>query len=1096
MEFRLLGPVEAWHEGVRLALGGPKPRALLAALLLEPGRVVSAERLIDLLWDERPPGSARALIQTYVSTLRRRLGEANGEEIIETRPPGYLIRLRDEQLDRLMFGRLVEEGRQATGDGRHAEAARALGAALALWRGEALGGIGDVLRSEAAALDQKRLDVTEERIAAELLTGRYGGSSAELRAMVAAHPLRERARGQLMTALYGLGRQSEALTVYHEGRRALSDELGIDPGPELRRLYEMILRGEPATPNGAPAGHDTRPTKAPPDRTDLIEAPAAHTRLPAASPAPTRPFAASPAPLDAPPARARPAGAPAAREHPAASPPTRTRPAGAPPAEAGPVEWRPEVVPAQLPPCVADFTGRTAVAGDIAGRLAAPGHGPPVFVICGKAGVGKSALAVFAAHAAAGAYPHGQLFVDLRGCTDSPATSQEILARFLRALGVAPASLPESFQERLDLYRSILSRRRVLIVLDDARSERQVRPLLPGGRGCAVLVTSRGRFPGLDGAQAVDLDVLEEAAATELLASIVGRERIAAEPQAAARIVHLCGRLPLAIRTAGGRLATRRHWPLTTLVERLSDERRRLDELSAGDLEVRSSVAFSYRLLDEEAKKAFRRLGTLGVSDFPSWIVAPLLDLPVRDAEDVVERLVDAQLLDHTAVDAVGQVRYRLHDLLRVYAYERAEAEEPAETLREAVSRVLGQWLYLVAHVAERTPPGEIQLRREYATARPVSGELALRLLADPVAWLETETPALIAAIERAAAMDLDVAACDVAVALSFSVFFVRNRLAEWSRSHTAALAAARRAGNRMGEAMLLAAHGQICYEMDQYEQTGAYFRQALALFTEAGDVRGQAVVLAGLGGAYRESSRLREAIGHLNRSAAVFRTLGDDAAIGQTARLAASVHLELGDYDVLPAMLGQALDAYRRVGSKRGEALTLRTIGLAHRAVGDHARAEELSSRALRLFQEVGDRFMSAYAVQAVAKARIRQGTGDSTRPCLREALALCHVQGDRWGEALIRRTIGELHLAAGRWEPARVHLEEAIAMSDALNTPLASARARRDLAAVLELTGEAEGARLLLDRANEVFARYEAREHVELTKGEGPPSRLDLPE
>ncbi|MEO3809171.1 BTAD domain-containing putative transcriptional regulator [Sphaerisporangium sp. B11E5] len=1037
MEFRLLGPVEAWHEGRRLALGGPKPRALLAALLLEPRRVVAADRLIDLLWNDRPPVSARALVQTYVFTLRKALSVAGGEEIIETRPPGYLLRLRDEQVDRLVFDRLVDEGRQAGAGGGHAEAARAFGSALALWHGEALSGIGDVLRAEATALGQKRLDVIEERAAAYLTLGRYGESLPELSAAVRAHPLRERFRVQLMTALYGLGQQSEALALYHEGRRILSDELGVAPGAELQALYETILRGEPL-------------------------------------PSPSRPV---------------PAVSPPAVLSPAASLQNSADPSG-------PAEWRPEVAPAQLPPSVQDFAGRAAVVDEIAGHLTTAAHGPPVSVIRGKAGVGKSALAVFVAHAVAGAYPDGQLFAELHGCTDSPAVPDEVLARFLRGLGVAPASIPESADERLDLYRSILSRRHVLVVLDDARSEQQVRPLLPGGKGCAVLVSTRGRLAGLDGAQAVDLDVLEETAATELLAAIAGPARIAAEPEAARQIVRLCGRLPLAIRTAGGRLTARRHWPLTKLVERLSDERRRLDELSAGDLEVRSSVAFSYRLLDEQARTAFRRLGVLGVSGFPAWIVAPLLDLPVHEAENVVERLVDAQLLDHAAVDAAGEARYRLHDLLRVYARERAEAEERAEDSRAAVSRVLGEWLYLVRHVAECMPPGEIQLRRDYTTIRPVDPALARRLLADPVTWLETEMPALITAVERAAALDLDVAACDVAVALSFSVFFVGSRLDEWSRSQTAALAAARRVGNCLGEATLLAAHGQICYEMDRFESAIASFSQALSLFVEAGDVRGQAVVLAGLGGACREPGRLREAVGHLTRSAEIFQALGDDAGIGQTARLAASVHLELGDYEALPSMLANALDAYRRAGSRRGEALTLRTIGLVHRATGDYARAEELSHRALLLFRKIGDPFMAAYATQALAKARIRLGTGDTTSTGLEEALRVCRAQRDRWGEALVRRTIGELHLAGGRLEQARDHLEAALAVSYALDAPLAAARTRRDLASLRELTGDVEVARLLREQAIEVFARWEAREYRELTGAGGPPPRLDLPE
>lgn len=516
MEFRLLGPVEAWHEGRELALGGPKPRAVLAALLLEPGRVVSIDRLAGLAWNERPPDTARTLILTYISRLRRCLSVADAGEMIERTPPGYLIRLRDARLDRDVFDGLVGEGRRLLDAGRLVEAADAFGSALAVWRGASLGGVGGSLRAEAARLDETRLEVIEKRITVESLLGRYGELLPELTALVNEYTTRERLRGLLMTVLCGLGRQSDALAVYQEGRAILSRELGIDPAPDLQRLHAVMLR----------AGLLTQRSPSKPVRVDAaIESSA----------------------------------------------------------------W-PGVAPAQLPRAVPDFIGREDVIADLVTRLAESGHAPPVCVVSGKGGVGKSATAVHTAHLIAGFYPDGQLFADLRGCTDSPATPEDIMARFLRALGVDAAFLPESFQERVDVYRSILSRRRVLVVLDDARSESQVRPLLPGGPGCAVLITSRARFARVAGAHLTDLDVLDEHAAIELLTSLAGRARIDAEPDAAARIVRLCGCLPLAVRTAGARLAMRRHWPLGTLVGRLSDERRCLDELAVGDLEVRSSV--------------------------------------------------------------------------------------------------------------------------------------------------------------------------------------------------------------------------------------------------------------------------------------------------------------------------------------------------------------------------------------------------------------------------------------------------------------------------------------------------------------------------
>ncbi|MFC5833996.1 AfsR/SARP family transcriptional regulator [Nonomuraea insulae] len=997
MEFRLLGPVEVWDGEQRVPLGGPKPRALLASLLLSPGRVVSVDRLVDLIWGDRAPSTARELVQTYVSSLRRRLRP----EVITTRPPGYLLHFEGERFDLHLFEQFVAGGRLAAGEGRHQDAEQALRAAEALWRGPALGGIGETLQAEAARLEELRLTVIEERIAAELLLDRHGDLVAELTALVAAHPTRERIRGQLMTTLYRLGRSAEALAIFDSGRVTLAEELGLDPGPELRELQEAILRGDPTLSGAAP------------------------------------PY------------------------------------------------LRQRFAPKQLPPDVPDFTGRGDIIARLMPMLTASRTAPPVLIVSGKGGVGKSAVAIHLAHRAAERYPDGQLFADLRGTSDTPATEQEVLGRFLRAFGIEHEAQPESPEERADLYRSLMAQRQVLVVLDDARSEQQIRPLLPGGAGCAVLITSRGRLAGLAGAYMTDLDMMDGEAALALLGAVAGNDRVASEPEAAREIVRLCGLLPLAVRTVGARLATRRHWPLATMAARLTDERRRLDELTAGDVEVRASVSLSYRLLDEQARTAFRRLGLLGVPDFAPWIIAPLMDLPAADADDIAERLVDAQLVDFAALDATGQPRYRLHDLLRVFAAECAEAHDSEEERAAAVSRTLGSWLWLIDKIDSRVPSGEVTLRSDYASAYPVDDLVAHPAAADPAAWLDAEAPCLIVAVSRAASLDLDVAACDLAAALSFSHVFVANRLSEWRSSHEAALGAARRAGNRIGEAVLLAGLGHISYKLDRFDQVNEYLSAALPLFVEAGDVRGEAVALAGMGTACREQCRLREGLGHLTRSAAIFRRLGDHSAIGATARMAAAIHLELGEYEETWPLLDQALDAYRRAGGKRGEALTLRTTSLAHRALGNHAEAAELSAQALDMFRAIGDPLMAAFAVQSLVKAQIRQGHGAAALSLLVDAMEVCRSHLDRYGEALMQRTIGELHLSIGQLDLAEAHLTRSIAISEELHTPLPVARAKRDLAAVLAARGDTAAAEIVIAEASAVFAALDAREAGE------PPAR-----
>ncbi|MCT9935390.1 tetratricopeptide repeat protein [Planotetraspora sp. A-T 1434] len=1015
MEFRLLGPVEAWHGDRRLSLGGPKPRALLAALLLNSGKVISGDRLVDILWGERPPKSAHGLIQTYVYGLRRTLSAVGDEHTIETRPPGYLAHPKPEQVDLEIFERMVANGRSHAEKNDHQSAAEVMRAALQLWRGAALGGIGDALRGEAERLEEIRLTVLEERIDAELALGREMETVGELVELVKGQPAREHLRAQLIVTLYRLGRQADAMTVYHEGRQRLADELGVDPGAELQQLYGAMLRADPSL---------LRPTMPRPAEAVTLVGPA----MPA--PGPT-----------------------------------------------------PDVAPSQLPRSIADFTGREKQIDELTAILRAQSDAVPVCVISGKGGVGKSALAVKIAHEMADDFPDGQLYADLRGVTDSPTPPQEALGRFLRALGVQPAAIPETLQERVDAYRSLLAGRRLLIVLDDGGMEQQVRPLLPGSRTCAVLITARRRLAGLDGASLVDLDVLAAESAVELLARIAGRERAYAEQDAADRIAVLCGYLPLALRTAGARLVARPHWPLLTLAKRLADERRRLDELAAGDLEVRASVALSYRGLDELATKAFRRLGLLGVPDFAPWVVGALLGVGEATGEEVIERLMDAQLVDFVAVDTAGQLRYRLHDLLRVYAAERAEEEESAEECAAALNRALGGWLWLITHAAAKSPSGAVSLRRHYGMALPIGAEVAERAAADMTAWFNAEASALVVAVERAAAMDLDDVVCETAAALCSSAFSVDARFEDWSRTHEPALAAARRAGNLLGEATLLAGLGQLRCRQDRYAEAKELFHQALPLFKASGDTYGEAVALAGIGTACREQGDFSQALLHLGRAGITFQALHDDAGIGYVNRLAGSVMLDQGDYATAIALLEHALAAFRRLGSKRSQALTMRSIGLVHRASGNLTQAETLCTQAAVLLREAGDPLMEAYAVQALAKTRIRLGGDVSVLPDLVEALITCQRHGDRFGEGLIERTIGELHLARGRYDEAGAHLDRSVAIWDALDMPLFRARVMRDLASVRAASGDATAAEALRTQAIEIFAAFGTREYGELS-------------
>jgi DNA-binding SARP family transcriptional activator len=610
MEFRILGPVEVLDSTGSVELSASKVRTVLAVLLLARGRVVSDSRLAVMLWDEDPPGTAAAQIQTYVSRLRAKLGDAAR---IDRQRPGYALRIQPEQLDLVRFERFVATGREALMEGRNEEAAAALRSALAIWRGPALAGVTDYLSTaERPRLEETRLAALSDRIEADLALELHHTLVAELTGLVAANPLHERLRGQLMLTLYRCGRQADALAVYDEHRRNLVEELGIDPGRELQNLHKAVLIADGS-----------------------LSLPALGVRVSA--------------------------------------------------------DRSPEALPARLPPEIADFTGRVREVAQVSALLkprAETGGQRLACVISGMAGVGKSALAIHVGHLLREDYPDGQAYVDLRGA--GPADPADVLHTILRALDVDAAVIPASLDERAELYRSRLAGRRMLLLLDNAASEEQVRPLLPQSAGCGALVTGRPRLAALEGVPLIDLDVLEPAQALELLAKIVGTVRTVAEPESAQRIVALCGYLPLGVRIAGARLTAKPHWRLSRLADRLSSQRRRLDELRIAGLEVHASVMLSMQGLSESGRRAFRLLALLDAQPFGVWTAAVLLDVTVATARELLEQLVDARLLDVLQFDGASQIRYVFHDLVRALALERVADEETAAERYAALDRVLG----------------------------------------------------------------------------------------------------------------------------------------------------------------------------------------------------------------------------------------------------------------------------------------------------------------------------------------------------------------------------------------------------------------------
>ncbi|SDC76394.1 AfsR/SARP family transcriptional regulator [Actinokineospora iranica] len=1029
MRILVLGPVRVRIRDAEAHLGGPESKALLSALLLQARQVVPTDRLIGLLWDDSPPRSAAALVRDYISLLRRGLAAAGWAEALAARSQGYLLAVDAADSDLETFERTLAAGRQAERAADHGAAAERYGQALGLWRGPAFCGIdAGFARARARVLAEERLSAEEGLARCLLAQGRAGELCASLRALVVANPLREEARGLLMRALVETGRQADALAVYREL---------AEPGEPLRDLHEAIRSG------------------------------ALERRVPRQRVETTTPMNLSGLP--------------------------------------GP----PRVVPGNLPPDICDFTGRAEPlatvlrlaeapkpdksAGSAESAESAESSGartsPPTVVVSGFGGSGKSALAVHAAHRLRARCPDGALFADLRG-RDRDLGAFDVLGRFLGALGVAGSDLPATVADRAALFRRTVAGRRLVIVLDNARNETQVRPLLPDDPHCLVIITSRSRLTGIDGATPVELDFFSTETAVEMLGKIIGADRVAAAPDAAARIATLCGGIPLAIRAAGAKLLAEPDWPLPALAARLSDERRRLDELAVGDLAVRSSLLLNYRELDDLQRRAFHLLSVLDLPDFGWWLAAPLLDIPLEDAQDAVARLVDLRLLEVAGLDRIGRVRYRLHDLVQLFGAEHAEVDEPADMVAAAVSRTLATWMALVEAGSRKLPRVTLRLRPNLAANVEVDPRLVAEVEDNPTEWLKSETATVVRAVERAHDLGIDGMTTLLITTLLSSPFAARNEFDGWQRTHEVALTAARSTGDRQAEAVVLAGLGQLHYEKDEYAAALEHFTAAVAHTAATGDDATRAVALVGLGTVRRDLAEIAGARRDLAAAADVGARIGDGSVVAAARYGLAAISRDHGAMADAVTGFERCVELYRGLADLRGEALALRGLSLCHRARGEHGQAAELSERAAAVLSAAGDELGETYARQSWAKALLRLGAsghgqdttgkgiaGQDIIDTLTGCLATCVSQCDRFGVALMTRTLGEAHLALGDRALAADVLGAALRGWEDLGLPLWQARTLRDLAAADPALADAHWR-----RATALFAASAGREAAEL--------------
>ncbi|MEC3973770.1 AfsR/SARP family transcriptional regulator [Amycolatopsis sp. H20-H5] len=889
-------------DGSPLALTSARQRALLAALALSAGRLVSIDALARGVWGEEPPERIRGSLQTYVMRLRRLFGE----DTVVTELDGYRLTLSPDRVDALRFLRLLDLAAETA----HPAGERAvLAEALGLWAGPPLEGVGSPTLTEdwVPQLTERYLFAVERRI--DLDAGHTADSdlAAELFELVAQHPLRESLWERLVVVLARSGRRAEALMRYAELRTLLARELGVEPGAELRRLHAELLAGD---------GEQ-------------------------------------------------------------ASPP------------------RPQV-PRQLPFDVSGFTGRGPELAELDGFLATRrGDSTAIAIIEGTAGVGKTSLAVHWAHTVRDRFPGGQLFVDLRGhSAGTPVTPDAALARFLRAVGVPAESVPSTVEERSEMLRSRLADARMLLLLDNARDADQVRPLLPGS-GTLVVVTSRNQLRGLvarEGARRIPLRTFDDRDAAALLAGSVGRARLEAEPAAVADLAELCGRLPLALALAGERASRFSGISLAGIVDELRDQRVRLDALRDPQdtgTDLRAAFSWSYKALRPPAARLFRLLGLHPGVEIGLPTAAALAGVEVHRARELLDQLASVHLLNQPSTD-----RYQFHDLLRVYAAERAEREVGEDERDRALRRVLDWYLASVAAANMLVRP---DLLTEDVVLEPVEVPTpSFTGHEDTTAWYAAERPALVALVGIAAAHGWASRAWRLAWLLR-GFFAERHDQCDWMITATAAVRAARAAADPLGL---------------QYAANN-------------------------LGSAYLRAQRADEALEALEegRKASV-ETGGSALTVAILSNLSGAYYLR-AEFQKAEQYASEAVRTAREKGQKTFVPHALLNVSASWIGMREFGKAAEHALAAHEAFDELGDRYHSALALGNTGEALSgAQRHAEAEEYCVRALVVLNELAAD-YGKIDVLITLGRIKSRTGRPVEAAGHWTEALAVGQRLGDP-----------------------------------------------------------
>jgi DNA-binding SARP family transcriptional activator len=905
-------------------------QALLGLLLARANEPVGVDALVEALWGGEPDERHVPRLHMHVSKLRKALGVPDR---LTFDGGTYSLKVLPDELDAHRFDSLLDEATSISRSDPQ-RCVEVLRKALGLWRGDAYQGLDFAdLQGPAQQLSEERMVAYETLMTAELACGRHAQIVAELQELVRAHPFRERLHALLVTALYRGGRQADALAAYRAARQTLVDELGLEPGPELRAIEHQILAGEPVELDGSSRDIATRR----------------------------------------------------------------------------------EVVPAQLPPEGRFFVGRAAELATL-DRLADDGGSVMVVsALAGTAGVGKTALAMRWAHRVRDRFDDGQLYVDLRGYgPDDPVAPEDVLAGFLRALGMDGAAIPHEIAERTARFRSMVDGRRMLIVLDNARSVDQVRPLLPGTPTCFVLVTSRDSLAGLvtrDGAHRIDLDQLSDHEAHRLVREILG-DHVDVDPGAVAQLVESCARLPLALRIATERI--REIGSVVEVVTELADEQARLDLLDAGgdpQTAVRAVFSWSYRQLPPDCARLFRLCGLHPGQDVDLYALTALAgNDDVRVTRRQVEPLVRAHL-----VSSKRAGRYQAHDLLRAYAAELAADRDREDDGRAALARLFDYYVHAAAAAMDVVHPYERDRRPVLPEPYPSIKFPDFSSPERAMAWLDGELPNLLAAAQHCA----DVGGHAHVVRLSGVLrrhLDMNGRLTEAETLHRHALTAAETTNERGDELTALLGVADTNRHLGRYEVALTHFRQAARIAHQVRDHVGESQATWGLGVVLWNLGRHEDAFDHFHQALMIAQQEGDPVGEQEAHRGLGHVHRLQGRHEIALVHFELALAAAEVTGDRTGTMRTLLGLGDAERTLGLYESAFEHYEQALALARAVVDRLCESEALLSLGHVHRRLGQYNQAFENYQEAWKIAVCTGDRVTTIRTLNSLGHVHRLQGR--------------------------------------------------------------------------------